>query len=87
MAAMVASNQQPKVNLVHPNRAAPTPSNAPTPYRQQQTDLISNGQVAITNRLITVIVQDKAPIPHELTDNVMQTDVLQSGDNTENTKQ
>ncbi|HNC03604.1 MAG TPA: hypothetical protein PLY05_09665, partial [Agitococcus sp.] len=26
-----SNNQQPKVNLVHPNRAAPTPSNAPTP--------------------------------------------------------
>lgn len=79
-------NQQPKVNLVHPNRAAPTPSNAPTPLpptaRPNQQGAGSNNQSPNNGNSAGQGAPDTARINRQRDANGRFT----SGDNTENTE-
>lgn len=81
-----SNNQQPKVNLVHPNRAAPTPSNAPTPLpptaRPNQQGAGSNNQSPNNGNSAGQGAPDTARINRQRDANGRFT----SGDNTENTE-
>lgn len=76
-----SNNQQPKVNLVHPNRAAPTPSNAPT-ARPNQQGVGSNNQSPNNSNSAGQGAPDTARINRQRDANGRFT----SGDNTENTE-